>query len=244
MQVETREAALLEDLRLLIELQEIDKEINDINKEKATLPVLVERAAGKLRLAEAEAGEAKKGADGLDARRRSIDTDLQAAADQLHKLKLRTTDIKNNKEYFAHLKEIEDTEKKISGLEDESLELMDKIKEAGETLAAKNVALEDERASFNEDKAKIEKSFEEGDKRLAELKGQRAAVLPRLSAKVVGYYDSMLRKYPDSAVVRAERGSCTGCRMMIPPQAFNNVRKGETIVTCNSCNRILYYVET
>ncbi len=234
---------MLEDLRLLIELQEIDREINDINREKATLPALVERAAGKLRLAEAEADEAGKAHAEMAARKRAIDADLQAAADQLHKLKLRTTDIKNNKEYFAHLKEIEDTEKKISGLEDEALELMDKIKEAEETLAAKNAALEEEKAEFEKDKAKIEKSFEEGDNRLAGLKEKRAAVMPKLSAKVVGYYDNMLKKYPDSAVVRAERGSCTGCRMMIPPQAFNNVRKGETIVTCNSCNRILYYVE-
>jgi len=243
MDVETQEAQLLEDLRLLIELQEIDKEISDIEREKATLPVLVERAAGELRAAEAESDEAKKELEALETRRKNIDSDLTDANDQLMKLKLRTTDIKSNKEYFAHLKEIEDTEKKISGLEDEALALMDTVKEAQEALAAKDSALAEVRTRFEEDRAKIEKSFEEGDRRFAELREKREGLAPKLTPKVAGYYDKLVVKYPDSAVVRAERGSCTGCSMMIPPQSFNNVRKGETIITCSNCKRILFYVE-
>jgi uncharacterized protein len=243
MGVETQEAQLLEDLRLLIELQEIDRELSDIKREKATLPVLVERAAGELRAAEADADEAKKGLEALETKRKNIDAGLTETNDHLLKLKLRTTDIKNNKEYFAHLKEIEDTEKKISGLEDEALTLMDTVKEAQETLAAKESALAEVRAKFEEEKAKIEKSFEEGDRRFAELNDRRTGLTPKLTAKVAGYYDKLVVKYPDSAVVRAERGSCTGCSMMIPPQSFNNVRKGETIIACSNCKRILYYVE-
>jgi predicted nucleic acid-binding Zn-ribbon protein len=30
---------------------------------------------------------------------------------------------------------------------------------------------------------------------------------------------------------------------MMPPQMYNNVRKGETVITCNNCRRILYYIE-
>lgn len=243
MQVEPQEAALVEELRLLIELQGIDAEISVIEKKKATMPILVEQVAAELRQAEAEAGEAKAANDAALKKKSSVELELQAMGDQLQKLKLRTTDIKNNKEYFAHLKEIEDTEKKISELEDSSLELMDRIKETGEALAAKDEALSTEMAKFNEDRARIEKGFEDSNSRLAELQAERAVLIPKVSPKVGQHYDMLISKYPDSAVVQADRGTCSGCRVMMPPQMYNNVRKGETVITCNNCRRILYYIE-
>lgn len=243
MQAVKQEVELLEELRLLIELQGIDAEINDIEKEKATLPVIIESAAAQLRQAEAEASEAGAASDAATKKKSDVETELTAMNDQLQKLKLRTTDIKSNKEYFAHLKEIEDTERRISELEDSSLQLMDSIKEASEALTVKDEILSAEKEKFEHERSRIEKGFEESAARLAELNEKRAALLPGVPERIAMHYNSMLRKYPDSAVALAERGTCTGCRMTMPPQMYNNVRKGETIITCNNCKRILYYVE-
>lgn len=243
MQSETQEAALVEDLRLLVELQGIDAEISVIEKQKAKLPILVERAAAELRGSESEASEAQANYDAAEKKKSSVELELQAMADQLLKLKLRTTDIKNNKEYFAHLKEIEDTERKITELEDSSLELMDRIKETSDALAAKNEALATEKAKFDEDKARIEKGFDESGARLEQLLSQRNGIFPKITPPVGQHYDMLVKKFPDSAVVQADRGTCSGCRVMMPPQMYNNVRKGDTVVTCNNCRRILYYIE-
>jgi predicted nucleic acid-binding Zn-ribbon protein len=31
------------------------------------------------------------------------------------------------------------------------------------------------------------------------------------------------------------------CRMTIRPQVFSDIRRGESLITCESCGRILYF---
>jgi len=44
------------------------------------------------------------------------------------------------------------------------------------------------------------------------------------------------------AVAEARNGACTACFMALRPQMMAEVRRGEELVTCDHCNRILYYV--
>jgi predicted nucleic acid-binding Zn-ribbon protein len=234
---------VLEDLKVMVELQRVDVQIHEIEKDKERLPRLVEYAGQALRDAQAECDGAEAALDAANKDKRTRDTELQTEGEHLRKLKLRSTEIKTNKEYFAHLKEIEDCQKKISKIEEESLELMEKVEQAEKAFAEKREALTAEQAKFSEAKEKIEGQFKEGDIRLAELKKAREELLPRLGKENAVYYNHIIRTFPDSAVVEARDGSCTGCRMTLPPQVFSNVRKGESIVTCNNCRRVLYYKE-
>ncbi|MBK7601731.1 MAG: hypothetical protein IPJ07_25660 [Acidobacteria bacterium] len=43
------------------------------------------------------------------------------------------------------------------------------------------------------------------------------------------------------ALAEARNYSCMGCRMTIRPQVFNDIRRAETIITCESCGRILFF---
>ena len=44
------------------------------------------------------------------------------------------------------------------------------------------------------------------------------------------------------AVAEARDGGCTVCHVRMRPQMFNEVRRGETLIQCESCLRILYFV--
>jgi predicted nucleic acid-binding Zn-ribbon protein len=41
------------------------------------------------------------------------------------------------------------------------------------------------------------------------------------------------------AVVEARAGGCMGCNMQLPPQMYNNLHRGEELITCPHCQRIL-----
>jgi RNase P subunit RPR2 len=45
-------------------------------------------------------------------------------------------------------------------------------------------------------------------------------------------------------MAEARNGSCTACFMALRPQVMSEVRRGDEIITCENCNRILYYVPT
>lgn len=234
----------MEDLKVMVELQGVDIQIHEIEKDKMRLPRLVESAGQSLREVQAENDAAQAALDGANKEKRALDEGLSAEGEHLRKLKLRSTEIKTNKEYFAHLKEIEDCQKKISKIEEQSLELMEKVEAAEKALAEKKQGLADEQARFAVAKEKIEGQFKDGDIRLAELVKARESLLPKLGKESSVFYTQLIKMYPDSAIVEARDGSCTGCRMMMPPQVFSNVRKGDSIITCHNCRRVLYYKES
>ena len=43
------------------------------------------------------------------------------------------------------------------------------------------------------------------------------------------------------AVAEARNGACTACFMALRPQIMADVRRGNEVITCDNCNRILYY---
>jgi hypothetical protein len=45
------------------------------------------------------------------------------------------------------------------------------------------------------------------------------------------------------ALAEVRDGCCTACNVRLRPQAYNEVRTSQAVVTCESCNRILYYLE-
>lgn len=234
---------VLEDIKILVGLQEIDAEMYQLEKNRERLPRLVALARETLGNVEAEMDAARAALEAASAGKRGVESELQTEGAHLERLKARSSEIKTNKEYFAHLKEIEDCQKKVAGLEDTSLQLMENVEKAEAELAEKKKLFDEEEARFSESKVNIEKRFVDGDNRIAELKAKRAEIIPSITKEVFDYYELNRKRYPDSGVVEASSGLCTGCRMMLPPQMFNNVRKGETIVKCNNCRRILFFKE-
>ena len=44
------------------------------------------------------------------------------------------------------------------------------------------------------------------------------------------------------ALAEARDGLCTVCHVRLRPQVFNEVRRNDSIIQCESCTRILYFV--
>jgi predicted nucleic acid-binding Zn-ribbon protein len=77
--------------------------------------------------------------------------------------------------------------------------------------------------------------------RLDELLARRLPALEALSANARATYERLSRMRSGFALAEARDYSCLACRMKIRPQVFNDIRRGEKIITCESCGRILYF---
>ena len=45
----------------------------------------------------------------------------------------------------------------------------------------------------------------------------------------------------DEAMARAVDGHCAECHVRLRPQHYNEVRRNDTLIQCESCMRILYF---
>jgi predicted nucleic acid-binding Zn-ribbon protein len=230
-------------LNLLIGLQEIDTVIKSLIARKNQLPEMLATLERRRVANEENLKTVKELLQTAQKNKRDRDQDLEAGAQKVEKLKARTSEIKNNKEYQALLKEIETAEHENKAVEDEILILMEKIEAAAAAITAadKNSVEEEAKivAEQKEQEAIIAQVTEE--LKIAEEKRQKMAA--SLDPAIAGRYQRLLASTSGNAVVEVRGESCSGCYMSIPPQVFVNVKKNESITTCPQCGRILYYKE-
>ena len=65
-----------------------------------------------------------------------------------------------------------------------------------------------------------------------------AAKLPRAT---LAAYDRIRKKRNGVVVAEAVGGRCTACQITLRPQYFQDLRKGDQVMFCESCGRIVYY---
>ena len=76
---------------------------------------------------------------------------------------------------------------------------------------------------------------------LARDTAAREIVFATLPAQLASVYNRMAQRSRDGiAVAEVVNGSCSACFMTLLPQMQVEVRKGQQIITCESCTRILY----
>jgi hypothetical protein len=158
-------------------------------------------------------------------------------------MKNRASDLKTNKEYQAHLREIETFEKEIANTEDQILQVMDEIDviEKEKTEREKSVRAEEER--IQDFKKELDVEVAKLGQELSQLKEERARIVSLLDADVYNTYHALLQTGSGVAMVRAEHEICLGCDMNIPPQLFVEIMKNADLIQCPQCHRLLYYAE-
>jgi predicted nucleic acid-binding Zn-ribbon protein len=148
----------------------------------------------------------------------------------------------NEKEYTAAIREADAARKHASQLETQILEQM----EAFESAERKMAELEPQVATLRAERDEKLAAFDEQVKREAEeletCRCDREKLLAELPKQMGALYDRISARIRNGvAVAEARNGSCTACFMSLRPQIMSMIRRGEEIVTCDNCNRILYY---
>ena len=152
---------------------------------------------------------------------------------------------KKQDEYTAAIREADAARKQISALETQILEQLETLETAEAALKERA----DEIATLNSDREAKLKAFDDesgtiGD-RLTTARKEREEVFANLPKPMSNLYARIRARIRDGvAVAEARNRSCTACFMSLRPQVMAEIRRGEDVITCDNCGRILYYVPT
>ncbi|NDY42122.1 hypothetical protein G3N55_04585 [Dissulfurirhabdus thermomarina] len=229
-----------EELQTLVQLQDIDLHIRELEQRKAERPermlALEEKAAGL----EAEIAALKSRVEELEHRNRDVRLELKSETERLSRSQARLMEVKTNREYQALLKEIEELKKANKAREEEILNHETELGMLKEGLAEKEQEAAGIRAELETETKALETAAAKLDKEIAKLGKERRAVAEKVPPQLLRRYDFLKDKRAGVAVAAVVRAVCAGCNMNIPPQLYNDLLRDERVLTCPTCQRIIY----
>ncbi len=232
-----------EQLQLLVKLQKTESRVTELRNRKAELPRL--RAALESELADRDSDlqALRDRLETLRVEHRSKEAKLADGAERVKKAKNRLLEVKTNKEYEATLKEIDSINDANGFIEEEIISLLDEIDRTAGSVAEAEAALEEHRRLFEQKTAGIDEELDSIDRLLQDVEKDKQALRVQISSAVIRKFDLIRGRRNGQAVVSVRREVCDGCHMNIPPQMYNDLMRGEELMLCPHCNRIIYFEE-
>jgi len=229
------------ELEKLIDLQKTDTEIRRLKKSiesaearRAGIEQEFEQHASSIR--EVQNREAALRSD-----RANLEKQIAENQTYLERADRNLKHAQNQKEYETAMREMDALQKQIAAFETQLIEKMTAIEEVEKELESRadeinsldgkrSGALNAFDAEVSADKANLESTTKKREEVFATLPKQLAAVYNRLAQ----------RSRDGIAVAEVVNGSCSACFMSLRPQMQVEVKRGDQIITCESCSRILY----
>jgi uncharacterized protein len=233
---------MLSDLDRLIRLQQIDSFADSARRRVTDHPALVEALDSKLAAANEAVAAAKHRVAENRTARAAVEKDLAMIQGRLSKFRDQLMQVKTNKEYQAIQKEIEVAQHDVRRLEDKILEHMLDADELAAEVKKAESALAEDKGAIAKERVALEQETQRLRAELDKVNEERAAVVAQIPPALLGTYDTLFKGRRGLAVVEARDYLCTACHVRLRPQVFNEIRRGDTIHQCGSCQRILYFV--
>ena len=232
---------MLPDLKLVIRLQEIDNRLTDLAREIAALPKHIAEIEKRLVSHERKLEADRAALVANQKERKKCESDIQVQEQKISKLKDQMLQVKTNEQFKAFQTEIEFCQTEIRKSEDRILELMGESEPLDKNVKAAETALKAEKAEVEAEKQVARERTADDQKASSELETERAAIVAQVTPPTYQRYQRTRKSRRGIGVAEAVDGRCTACNMAMRLQFFQDLRKGEQVLVCESCQRILYY---
>ncbi len=225
----------------LLDLQKLDLRILEVTEQRRKVPERLTVAEAPLREQAQVLADTKASVEGLVKERRAHEKDLEIHEAQTEKMKAHASGLKTNKEYQAHLFEIELANKKRGEFEEKILVAMDKIDQLQGTIKELQEKVNTAQAVFAKEKQALDATDKELATELAQLEVRQREAAKQIEPNLLARYTHIKQSRKDGAVAAVREGMCAGCRLQIPPQLIAQVRRSEDLHVCPYCRRMLYW---
>lgn len=224
----------------LLILQDRDQSCRNLETQLQAVPGEVAAVEAKIASERQAIETAKTELQELETKRKGLEGEIAAAEAKLAKYRTQQAAVRKNDEFQALGHEIDMVQASIGDLEGRELEVMFAIDAARDRFAAAESQM---KRNISGHEARL-KTLAERDSRLrAELDEAQAALaaarepVPEPARRL---YDRVAsRQMP--AVVPIRGGKCGGCHLKVSGEVDAQARKGEELVTCDQCGRIVWW---
>ena len=237
-----------ETLKKLVELKQIDSEKLELKyKRQEVLDGLV-RDREQYELLERRVADEKQRQQNIREEGQRLAREQAVLESRANELRKRLDIVRNTTESQAVGREIVANENKMQ----EHFEKVDRQHSDLENSLQKLAQLQSEffakRAEVTEKLPAVKEELAAMDAEIAKVDQKRKALCSSIPSNVMKQYTDLIRTRAPHMVVEVQSTgdgeyACSGCNIGLPPQVKGDIMKGDQLVCCENCGRILYLVE-
>lgn len=232
------------ELEQLIALQNADTNIRRLQAEIEAIPKRRAEIEKEFDQRAFEIRELERGRDEARTERARLEAEVLEQRSKQERAERNLMSSKKQDEYTAAIREADAARKHISQLETQILEKMEAFEQAENELKEREPEVARLRAEMEERVKEFEEQTNRQARELEANRAERERILATLPKSMGALYNRISVRIRDGiAVAEARNGSCTACFMSLRPQVMAEIRRGDEVIICDNCNRILYYVQ-
>jgi len=229
----------------LLDLQDLDSRAGQLRHQRRSLPehVLLEELSATRRRLDGDAQDARIVVDDLTAEQAKVDADVEQVKARRVRDQQRLDQglVSNPKDIQRMQQEMVSLERRIGSLEDDEIEVMERLEEAQQTLDDLTGELTDTDKRIEEATASRDSKLAEIDQTLDELQEQRRPVAAELPDDLLSLYDRLRESKGGVGAALLRAKSCGGCMLDIDNAELATIRAAadDDVIRCEECSRIL-----
>ena len=231
----------MEQIEQLVVLQKVDSEMITLQRILEDAPKQLQSLQEKQAYLKQQQAVIQEKIDVLMEQKVRIEGEIESDTQKVKKSKNKLMMVENTKEYHAMMREMDTMEKMNRSREEARANLLADLSDLDGRKDALQNDINELEATISAQQSTLDQELAEKRARIEVLDKEKKKASEAVPAPILTRYNFIRDRIPNPVIVSVSEGVCQGCHVVIPPQAFIDLQKGEQILSCPNCLRIIFW---